>query len=313
MTLHNRTALELLGRSDSVIHLPITEILPDIAPLMRAAEKKPERLASADVVILHSDLRRTLHVQVTAERLGDAIEGYIVTFDDITALVAAQRSAAWADVARRIAHEIKNPLTPITLSAERLRKKFGPDAASEERESYDRYLDTIARHTRDIGRMVEEFVTYARLPTSVYAVENLVSIIRKAVFSEQTAHPDITYVQRLPGTPVPLLCDEAQLGQALLNLLKNAAEALEISANREITIALTEDSSSVTLTVSDNGPGFPADKIGNLTEPYVTTRPKGTGLGLAIVKRTVEEHKGTLTLSNREGGGACVTVVFARG
>lgn len=312
ITLHNSAALELLSRAESLVGQPITQILPDIAPLMQQVQKKPTQVASTDVAILQGDARRTLHLQVAAEQFAEAIEGYIVTFDDITALVAAQRSAAWTDVARRIAHEIKNPLTPITLSTERLRKKFGPEAGSEERESYDRYIDTIARHVRDIGRMVEEFVTYARMPTSVHAQENLVNVIRKTVFSSQTAHPAVTFKQDLPSTPVSILCDEGQLGQALLNLLKNAAEAMEESPRKEITLALTTTDSSAILTITDTGPGFPPDKIATLTEPYVTTRAKGTGLGLAIVKRTVEEHKGTLTLTNREGGGARVTITFNR-
>ncbi len=311
VTLHNRTALELLGREDSLIRQSITALLPDVEPLVLSAEKKPEKIASGQVVFFAGEQRKTLHVQVTAERFGDAIEGYIVTFDDITELVAAQRSAAWADVARRIAHEIKNPLTPITLSTERLRKKFGPEGA-EERESYDRYLDTIARHVRDIGRMVEEFVAYARLPASVFQEENLVQIIRKSVFSAATTHADVKFTQSLPDTPVMLLCDEAQLGQTLLNLFKNAAEAMESSDKKEIRISLLADAKAITLRIEDTGPGFPADKIATLTEPYVTTRAKGTGLGLAIVKRTIEEHKGALTLSNRAEGGACIHITFAR-
>lgn len=311
VTLHNRTALELLGRVDSLIRQPIAALLPEVEPLVRMAEKKPEKIASGEVVFFQNEKRMTLYVQVTAERFGDAIEGYIVTFDDITELVAAQRSAAWADVARRIAHEIKNPLTPITLSTERLRKKFGPENA-EERESYDRYLDTIARHVRDIGRMVEEFVAYARLPASVFQEENLVQIIRKSVFSAATTHADVKFIQELPNTPVMLRCDEAQLGQTLLNLFKNAAEAMETSDKKEIRISLTPDANTIALRIEDTGPGFPPDKIATLTEPYVTTRAKGTGLGLAIVKRTVEEHKGTLTLANRAEGGACVNIVFAR-
>jgi two-component system nitrogen regulation sensor histidine kinase NtrY len=144
----------------------------------------------------------------------------------------------------------------------------------------------------------------------VFRAENLVSIVRKTVFSAQTANPDIAYTQTLPEQEVSLMCDEGQLGQALLNVLKNAAEALEGRADKRITLALTTNASTITLLVEDNGPGFPADKIATLTEPYVTTRTKGTGLGLAIVKRSVEEHKGTLTLSNREGGGARVTITF---
>lgn len=310
ITLHNRTALELLGREGSLVGEAIEHILPQVSALVAQVEKKPERIASGQIVVACGEKRITLHVQVTAEQFGNSIEGFIVTFDDITELVAAQRSAAWADVARRIAHEIKNPLTPITLSAERLRKKFAPETGSDERESFDKYIETIARHTRDIGRMVEEFVAYARMPSSVFREENLLSIIRKTVFSAQTANPDITYVQALPSEAVTLLCDEGQLGQALLNILKNAAEALDGRDNKRITITLTHDTKAITLTIEDNGIGFPADKIASLTEPYVTTRSKGTGLGLAIVKRSVEEHKGTLTLANSESGGARVTIIF---
>ena len=234
-----------------------------------------------------------------------------MTFDDITALVAAQRSAAWADVAQRIAHEIKNPLTPITLSTERLRKKFGPEITSD-REAYDRYLDTISRHVRDIGRMVEEFVGFARMPVAKISEEDFVAIIRKSIFSQQTVHGDITYQTNLPSHPINMLCDEAQLGQAILNLLKNAAEALEGRAQKEISITINETPSALILTLEDNGPGFPPEHMARLTEPYVTTRAKGTGLGLAIVKRTIEEHKGTLSLSNRPEGGACVTLTFPK-
>jgi len=311
VTLHNRTATELLEYATPMIDQPITAILPEISELLSKAEKKPERTASADMAILKNETRMMLHVQITAERLGEVVEGYIVTFDDITALVAAQRSAAWADVAQRIAHEIKNPLTPITLSTERLRKKFGPEITSD-RESYDRYLDTIARHVRDIGRMVEEFVVFARLPNAQLREENLVTLIRKSLFSEQTVHPEIRYHQALPDKPVLLMCDEVQLGQALLNLLKNAAEAMEGRADKEIIITLTDRKNDIQLTVEDNGPGFPTEHMARLTEPYVTTRAKGTGLGLAIVKRTVEEHKGNIGLSNRVGGGACITLTFPK-
>jgi two-component system nitrogen regulation sensor histidine kinase NtrY len=310
ITLNNRTALELLGREHPMIGESIEALLPEVKQLIEQVAKKPERIASDQIMVQHGEKRVTLHVQVTAEQLGNAIEGYIVTFDDITDLVVAQRSAAWADVARRIAHEIKNPLTPITLSAERLRKKFGPSIASDDRESYDKYIDTIARHTRDIGRMVEEFVAYARLPSSVFRMENLVGIVRKSVFSAQTTGSDITYIQEYSAEEITMLCDEAQLGQALLNLLKNAAEALEGREQKRITVRLSADDAHATLIIEDNGAGFPADKIATLTEPYVTTRAKGTGLGLAIVKRSVEEHKGTLGLSNPEAGGARVTIVF---
>jgi two-component system nitrogen regulation sensor histidine kinase NtrY len=341
ISLHNRRALELLGIERIEIGAMIDAVLA-VRPLMLEVQKAPSKTASADLAIPHGDKRVMLHVQVTAERFNNTIEGYIVTFDDITALVAAQRSAAWADVARRIAHEIKNPLTPISLSTERLRKKFRPFVPPEEQEAYEKYIDTISRHVRDIGRMVEEFVAYARMPSSVFREENLVMLVRKAVFSEQTTHPDIEYVQDLPRQEILIHCDESQLGRALLNLLKNAAEAMEGSATKQIRIKLERTESGTTraagaplpagevgfpsdakqrsgnpgegarviLTLEDTGPGFPPDKLDTLTEPYVTTRAKGTGLGLAIVKRSIEEHKGTLTLTNREGGGARVVITL---
>ncbi len=310
--LHNRSASELLGREADFIGTPIAELMPDVVPLIAQVQQTPSRMARGQMVIACKEKRLTLHVQVTAERSEQAIERFIVTFDDITALVSAQRAAAWADVARRIAHEIKNPLTPITLSAERLRKKFAPEEPGELRESFERYVETIARHTRDIGRMVEEFVAYARLPASVFHEEDLVALVRKTVFSSQTVNADVRYTLNLPDAPVPFTCDEGQLGRALLNLLKNAGEAMEGREVKEIHLTLVAEAAAITLTIEDNGPGFPEDKLATLTEPYVTTRTKGTGLGLAIVKRTIEEHKGTLTLSNRAEGGARVVLTLPR-
>ena len=310
VNLHNRTALELLGHATSINGTEIARVLPGVEPLLREAEARPERVVSGQLVVDVGEKRVTLHVQVTAERFAEVIEKYIVTFDDITALVSAQRTAAWADVARRIAHEIKNPLTPITLSAERLRKKFRDAIGAQEQESFDKYLDTIARHTRDIGHMVEEFVAYARLPSSVFRTADLVLVVRKTIFSAQTSYPQVRFSSQISAPTLAFLCDEAQLGQALLNLLKNAAEALENAPEKQVTVTLDATASAITLTVEDTGPGFPADQMARLTEPYVTTRAKGTGLGLAIVKRSVEEHKGTLTLSNAEHGGARVTIQF---
>ncbi len=314
ITLHNRTALSLLGvsESSSISGRPLEELLPEVADLLRQAEIRPERIAEANATLLRGEARTTLHVRVTAERFDERIESFIVTLDDITVLVNAQRSAAWADVARRVAHEIKNPLTPITLSAERLRRKFIDEIS--DREAYERYLDTISRHVADIGRMVEEFVAFARLPAPIFRDENIVMLVRTSIFSEQTVHATITYTQHMPSYPVTLRCDGAQLGQVLLNVLKNAAEALEAEPKdrKEITIRLQESERSAVITIEDNGPGFPTDLIARLTEPYVTTRARGSGLGLAIAKKTIEDHKGTLQLSNREQGGAMVTITLPR-
>ena len=314
ITLHNRTSLVLLGIADdaSISGRPLSELLPEVTPLLQEAEVRPERIAEANATIQRGDTRVVLHVRVTAERFDTAIERYIVTLDDITALVNAQRSAAWADVARRVAHEIKNPLTPITLSAERLRRKFIDEIS--DRDSYERYLDTISRHVSDIGRMVEEFVAFARLPAPIFRDENIVMLVRTSIFSQQTVHPSITYIQHLPSHSVSMRCDGAQLGQVFLNILKNAAEALEAESKprKEIIVRLQENDRSVVITIEDNGLGFPPDLIARLTEPYVTTRARGSGLGLAIAKKTIEDHKGTLQLANREEGGAIVTIALPR-
>ena len=313
--LHNRLAPRLLGLSedDLLVGKPLAALLPECAEILEEARQKPERGAARQMAVSEGDTRTTMQVRVTVEQVDGRIEGFIVTFDDITDLLVAQRSAAWADVARRIAHEIKNPLTPITLAADRLRKKYAAEIVTD-REGYLRYLDTISRHVRDIGRMVEEFVAFARMPAAQFGEEDLAAIVRKAVFSEQTAHPDITYRMELPDA-APLICDERQVGQSLLNLLKNAAEAMEslpADAPREITLRLAIHPETLQLVLEDTGNGFPPDKIDRLTEPYVTTRSKGTGLGLAIVKRSMEEHKGSLTLANRAQGGAQVTLTFSR-
>ncbi len=314
ITLHNRSALKLLGlaEDESLKEQPIADVMPQVSELLAEADRKPEKPVARDIVIARGESRATLHVRITLERYNDRTEGYVVTFDDITDLVTAQRSAAWADVARRIAHEIKNPLTPITLSTERLRKKFGDEITSD-KEAYAKYLDTITRHVKDIGKMVEEFVSFARMPTPQFTEVALVQLVRKSVFSEQTAHSDVRYVTRLPEKDIRLVCDERQVGQMLLNLLKNAAEAMEgVVEHPVITITLEEQPEHIVLTIRDNGPGFPPDKIATLTEPYVTTRAKGTGLGLAIVKKSMEDHKGRIELTNAAEGGAQVQLVFPR-
>ncbi len=312
ITLNNRTATQLLGVKGDVFGRVIGDVLPDVKELITQVERAPSKIASANISLQDGEKRVNLHVQVTAERLGETIEGYIVTFDDITELVSAQRNAAWSDVARRIAHEIKNPLTPITLSVDRLRKKFGAEISSD-KEGYERYLETISRHVRDIGRMVEEFVAFARLPAATFREEDVVVLLRKAVFSEKTVNEKITYTLDAPDHPVKFLLDESQLGQTFLNLMKNAAEAMDTTdGKKEIRITVKETDSQVVIVFEDSGPGFPPENIARLTEPYVTTRTKGTGLGLAIVKRSVEEHKGTLVLANRPEGGASVTMNFAR-
>jgi two-component system nitrogen regulation sensor histidine kinase NtrY len=232
--------------------------------------------------------------------------GYIVTFDDISDLVSAQRMAAWADVARRIAHEIKNPLTPIQLSAERLKRKYMKEVESDP-EIFEQCTDTIIRQVGDIGRMVDEFSSFARMPAPQVKRELGQEVLHQSVFLQRVSHPEITFSVQVPDTSVYLECDGRLIAQALTNVLKNASEAIDarqasgddvlgmVSANLEVA------GNNVIFRISDNGIGLPHEHRHRLTEPYVTTRAKGTGLGLAIVRKIVEDHGGELRLSDKEG------------
>ncbi len=290
----------------------ITDIVPEFREIFRQAEEKSDNLIQKEITVSRKDKSHVLHVRVAVERIMDTVEGYIVTFDDITELLIAQRSAAWSDVARRVAHEIKNPLTPILLSTERLRKKYLPQI-SMDADNYVKYVDTIAKHIGDIGKIVEEFVSFARMPAPSLKSEDITAIIRKAVFSEQTAHTDIHYILKLPEHPLYVLCDEQQISQVLLNIMKNAAEAMEArpEAKGAIAIECSREGGNCKIRIYDNGPGFPADKMPRLLEPYMTTRAKGTGLGLAIVKKIIDDHKAQLMLENLSTGGACVTIIIS--
>jgi two-component system nitrogen regulation sensor histidine kinase NtrY len=314
INLPNRSASLLLGTDlDQHIGKDLTEVVPEMAGLYDEAERWPDRLAQAQVQIVRSGRAHVLLVRVAAERLEGEAKGYVVTFDDITDLQAAQRKAAWADVARRIAHEIKNPLTPIQLSAERLKRKYLKDIAND-RETFAACTDTIIRHVGDIGRMVDEFSSFARMPAPVLRDEDLNEIVRQATFLQRAATPEIRVETELPATPQHLNCDSRQVAQALINLLKNAAESI-LSREGEvppgqITVRLGHEDEDVVLSVEDNGRGLPSEGRERLIEPYVTTHAKGTGLGLAIVKKIMEDHHGELVLDDREGGGARVKLVF---
>lgn len=258
---------------------------------------------------------RTIFVRVSADVQASEVRGYVVTFDDISELVSAQRKAAWADVARRIAHEIKNPLTPIQLSADRLRRKYMGEITSDP-ETFKTCTDTIIRHVEDIGRMVDEFSAFARMPVPVIKSHELVDLCRQTVFLQSSTRTDISYVQNLPVDKVFSDCDGRQIAQALTNLLKNAAEAIDGRVEREgdplpkgkIDLSLAIKDGHVQIAVADNGRGLPVEERARLTEPYVTTRAKGTGLGLAIVKKIMEDHKGLLELRDNDGGGAVVVL-----
>jgi two-component system nitrogen regulation sensor histidine kinase NtrY len=262
-------------------------------------------------------------VRIASEEGQGATPGYVVTFDDITELLSAQRKAAWADVARRIAHEMKNPLTPIQLSAERLKRKYLAEIKSDP-DTFTLCTDTIIRQVGDIGRMVDEFSSFARMPAPMMRRENLLELTRQGVFLQRTAHTEIQFDADLPATPVEVSCDSRQISQALTNLLQNAVDSIharqvaDAAAGRtgapgRIRVRLLVENVRTVLSVEDNGKGLPKDGRENLTEPYVTTRAKGTGLGLAIVKKIMEDHAGELILEDGAIGGAGVSLAFPGG
>ncbi len=313
VSAENRQAGRLLGLAPGESQ---GRRLVDIAPELQAVASRASAVggeAEEDVDVTRGGDTRRLRA-----RASHGPEGVVLTFDDITGLVAAQRNAAWKDVARRIAHEIKNPLTPIQLSAERLKRKYRKQI-SDDVETFDRCTDTIIRQVGDIGRMVDEFSAFARMPTPIFAAHDAAELLREAVFAQRVADPDVAIeiVGEAPATM--LVCDGRIVGQALANVLKNAGEATTArlaarpSPPGRIEVRMTLAEGRLDISVEDNGVGLPTLDRHRLTEPYVTTREKGTGLGLAIVKRILEDHGGRLTLGDaRSGQGARVVLSFPR-
>jgi two-component system nitrogen regulation sensor histidine kinase NtrY len=317
ITLPNRSAADLIKAApDDLIGRPLIAVIPEVGGLLAHVATAPERPAEAQIELKRPDGSHTLLVRVAAQHDVSGVTGYVVTFDDITELLAAQRKAAWAEIARRIAHEIKNPLTPIRLSAERLRRKYLPQIRDDP-DAFANSTDTIVRQVDSIGRLINEFSAFARMPAPVFAYESGKDLVRQAVHLQQGARPEIRFETRLPAGHVQLYCDAQQVAQALTNLLQNAVESvLERMKQQEgsdppgwVMVQLVETPDRCLIEVHDNGCGLP-ERAERLTEPYVTLRPSGTGLGLAIVKRIMEEHGGNLTLRNRTAGGACVALAF---
>ncbi|MAU60263.1 MAG: hypothetical protein CMI62_05980 [Parvibaculum sp.] len=319
------TEAKLLGRS-------VATAIPEMASAVADARAHPDRTAQAQVIIPEGGQDRTLNVRVTREMTDSGQGGFVLTFDDITELVRAQRTSAWADVARRIAHEIKNPLTPIQLSAERLRRKYGKEIASDP-EIFEQCTQTIIRQVGDIGRMVDEFSSFARMPSASMKALDLNEILRQAVFLQRIGHPEIEYGLEVPAGETIIECDGRLVSQALTNILKNAAEAIRGHDEEEedegtasekqqgkigrIHVIIVQDEDNVTVVVTDSGCGLPDNNRSRLTEPYMTTHAKGTGLGLAIVNKVMEDHGGELVLEDApadEGweSGARVRLVFPR-
>ncbi len=329
INLVNRSCLSLLDRTrDELIGQPLVATVPEMAIYVRQAMARRDRPAEGQITLEQDDgSERTLTVRVASEKSGDGAHGYVVTLDDISELVSAQRASAWADIARRIAHEIKNPLTPIQLSAERLKRKFGAQI-SHDPEVFEQCTNTIIRQVEDLGRMVDEFSSFARMPTAVMGQENVTELVREAVFLQRVAAPDISIEIEGADAPVLVECDRRLIGQALTNIIKNAVEAIGTwnetaeaqAAGQEtprILVTIEDIGEMVAIDVADTGTGLPKGERYRLVEPYVTRRQKGTGLGLAIVKKIMEDHHGNLALEDAPwvatgGHGALIRMVLPR-
>lgn len=326
VTLLNRSAQALLNLGEKdVTGEALAVVVPEFGPLFDLLRSNKRELAQEELRLIRSGAQESLLVRIATRRdVEGALEGYVVAFDDVTDLVSAQRLAAWGDVARRIAHEIKNPLTPIQLSAERILRKFGRGLDEDGRADLEQYTSVIVRQTGDLRRIVDEFSKFARMPSPERREHDLVELVKGAVLLQQNAQPDVKIMAEIEPVTAMAEVDATMIGQALTNLIKNAGEAIE-SLEEEgapeghaphILVAMSCEGKEAVINITDNGIGLPEDRS-RLFEPYVTTREKGTGLGLPIVKKIIEEHGGTLTLTDgvpldASGRvGACATIRLA--
>jgi len=316
ITLPNLSALEMLGLTRAeTIGRKLVDIVPELEHLLENADKPGRRNKEQNVEVDRNGVKRNLLVRVTTETVARRIVGYVVTFEDVSDLLDAQRKAAWSDVARRIAHEIKNPLTPIQLAAERLGAKYTPED-EKGRQAFSTYIDTIIRQVDDIGRLVNEFSSFARMPAPQMAPYDLIKMVRGQIKLFEAAEKDIKFTLDSNGkSRLSLTCDDGMIRQVITNLLQNAVDALReaLIKKGQIHVEISRDTDNMTLIVRDNGPGLPLDDDRDLTAPYVTNREKGTGLGLAIVRKIVEDHYGSLKLANGSKGkfpGAEITITF---
>ncbi|EFL90138.1 PAS domain-containing sensor histidine kinase [Ahrensia sp. R2A130] len=317
IAIANTSAAGLLKRDD-LIGLSLADVSPELAAVVDGAELAHKSSLREQITLEQEGRERTFDVQVTLEGTGEGTHSHVVTIDDITDLVSAQRTSAWADVAQRIAHEIKNPLTPIQLSAERIRRRYGK-VITEDREVFDQCTETIVRQVADIGRMVDEFSSFARMPKPALTVGNLSESMREAVFLLKVSNPHIKFNVELGEEPLLAKFDSRLLGQAFGNLIKNATEAIEgheyeDGEKPEIAISAQVGDDFHIIDIIDNGKGLPMENRARLLEPYMTTREKGTGLGLAIVSKVLEEHGGSIELRDApqvaDGGhGAMVRIL----
>ena len=300
----NKSAERLLGGHEILENSHLSVAVPEFFPLFERLTQTKNESLQEELKTVQAGRLENLLVRVGRRRNEKGqLEGYVIAFDDVTDLVSAQRSAAWGDVARRIAHEIKNPLTPIQLSAERIRRKFAPKL-SEESDDLERITDVIVRQTNDLRHIIDEFSKFARLPQPKKSKEDLIPIVKAAVLLQENGQPNINFVSKIPQNSLVISIDATMMSQALTNLLKNAGEAIDTRRDKlggtiagEIHVGVEQVGDNVQVIIDDNGIGLPQDRA-RLFEPYVTTRDKGTGLGLAIVKKIVEEHGGTLSLED---------------
>ncbi|MEA2878281.1 MAG: two-component system, NtrC family, nitrogen regulation sensor histidine kinase NtrY [Hyphomicrobiales bacterium] len=321
ISILNRSAEKLIGQQESdAVGRDLVAVMPELAPLFTEAHSGMHRLVQGQITISRDMRERNLSVRVTTEQSADEDHGYVVTLDDITDLVTAQRTSAWADIARRIAHEIKNPLTPIQLSAERLKRKYSK-VITEDKAVFEQCTDTIVRQVDDIKRMVDEFSRFARMPKPVMTAEDVADTARQVVFLQRVGNPDIDIEITTEQEHMPAKFDRRLISQGLTNIVKNATEAIaavppEQLGRGRIHVSVKREGGDIVIDVIDNGTGLPKENRNRLLEPYVTTREKGTGLGLAIVGRILEEHNGQMELSDAPdvasgGRGAWVRLRFA--
>ncbi|MBB3440434.1 MULTISPECIES: PAS domain-containing sensor histidine kinase [unclassified Rhizobium] len=325
ITIVNSSAETLMAlQADELLGKQLSEVAPEVDQVLTEAAARYRGDFRKQIALVRGGTVRTLSVQVTREEVRDLSESYVITLDDITDLVIAQRSTAWGDVARRIAHEIKNPLTPIQLSAERIQRRYGKQIDENDRAVFDQCTDTIIRQVGDIGRMVDEFSAFARMPKPTKEPSDLRSILHDAIFLREMGNNHIAFLQELGEERLEGMFDSRMLGQAFGNLIKNAVEAIEAVPSEEreerkilVRTSLDEARDRFTVDIIDNGRGLPVENRHSILEPYMTMREKGTGLGLAIVKKIIEEHGGQLELHDApadfdQGRGAMIRVHLPR-
>lgn len=322
INLPNTSACEFFEKTPKALEgKRLLTLMPELKPLLCQVMETGDETAQGQVAVKLGGKERTLLVRIASESTDSIIGGYVITFDDITDQLSDQRTAAWADVARRIAHEIKNPLTPIQLSAERLKRKYGK-ALPEDDTVFEQCTETIIRQVGDLRRMVDEFSSFARMPKPIFREESLGNIVKQALFLQEVSSPNIDFTLTAPEGEIKIACDGRQISQAMTNILKNAVESISERASEDgkktngkhigqIKITLEKTADLVRVLVADDGSGFPDEHVEKLVEPYVTTREKGTGLGLAIVRKIMEDHGGQIRLSKPEKGrGALVALCF---